>query len=110
MSSLNTSLHSGSIDSVQNSEAELQNFEAVARAEALALKWGSAPNPANFEKFDQTFPLYFLLKTENFRASARKFTFNFAPRANINSAQADINLPQGNINSASADINSKNEN
>ena len=24
----NTSLHSGSIDSVQNSEAELQNFEA----------------------------------------------------------------------------------
>ena len=54
----NTSLHSGSIDSVQNSEAELQNFEAVARAEALEFKWGSAPNPANFEKFDQTSPLF----------------------------------------------------
>ena len=53
----NTSLHSGSIDSVQNSEAELQNFEAVARAEALALVRGSASCSANFEKFDQTFSL-----------------------------------------------------
>ena len=44
----NTSLHSGSIDSVQNSEAELQNFEAVARAEALALVRGSASCSATF--------------------------------------------------------------
>ena len=54
-----TSLHSGSIDSVQTSEAELQKFEAVARAEALALVRGSASCSANFEKFDQTFKLVF---------------------------------------------------
>ena len=62
MTERNTSLHSGSIDSVQTSEAQLQKFEAVAKAEAFALKWGSAPNPANFEKFDQTFPLLLKLK------------------------------------------------
>ena len=64
-------------------------LKQLAKAEAFALKWGSAPNPANFEKFDQTFPLYFLLKTENFRASARKFTFIRASR-DYHSLQAII--------------------
>jgi hypothetical protein len=32
-------------------------LKQLAKAEAFAFKWGSAPNPANFEKFDQTFPL-----------------------------------------------------
>ena len=39
----NTSLHSGSIDSVQNAEEELRHFEAlVAKAEAFALVRGAA--------------------------------------------------------------------
>jgi len=47
-------------------------LKQLAKAEAFAFKWGSAPNPANFEKFDQTFPLFFLIKIENYQALARK--------------------------------------